>query len=120
MIHYGCHMMPEPVKTTPVTPAVTSGPATAVAERNQADLSARALAPGAAFGAIESVKASSDLLAPVGGEVVAVNSALDHNQEPINQDPYGAGWLIRIRPDGASEELLDAAAYTTYCEGRAH
>ncbi|MEI8167744.1 MAG: glycine cleavage system protein H, partial [Chloroflexales bacterium] len=67
-----------------------------------------------------SVKASSDLLAPVGGEVVAVNSALDHNQEPINQDPYGAGWLIRIRPDGASEELLDAAAYTTYCEGRAH
>ncbi len=78
------------------------------------------LNPGDSFGAIESVKASSDLYAPVGGEVVAVNSALEGDQEPINKDPYGAGWLIRLRPSGDTEELLDAAAYATYCEGRAH
>lgn len=75
---------------------------------------------GSSFGVIESVKASSDLYAPLGGEVVAVNSELESNQEPINKDPYGAGWLIRVRPSGAEEELMDAAAYTAYCEGRAH
>lgn len=77
-------------------------------------------APGDSFGVIESVKASSDLYAPIGGEVVAVNSELESNQEPINQDPYGAGWLIRMRPSGAEEELLDAAAYAAYIEERAH
>ena len=77
-------------------------------------------APGQTFGVIESVKASSDLYAPVGGEVVAVNSALEANQEPINKDPYGAGWLLRIRPSGETEELLDAAAYAAYCDERAH
>ncbi|NWF79096.1 MAG: glycine cleavage system protein GcvH [Chloroflexi bacterium] len=77
-------------------------------------------APGDSFGVIESVKASSDLYAPIGGEVVAVNSELEGNQEPINQDPYGAGWLIRMRPSGAEEELLDAAAYAAYIEERAH
>lgn len=76
--------------------------------------------PGDPFGAIESVKASSELYAPIGGEIVAVNSDLEGNQEPINQDPYGAGWLIRMRPSGAEEELMDAAAYTQYCEERSH
>jgi glycine cleavage system H protein len=78
------------------------------------------LKPGDRFGVIESVKASSDLYSPVGGEVVTVNSDLETNQEPINKDPYGAGWLIRVRPSGEREELLDAAAYGAYCEGRAH
>jgi glycine cleavage system H protein len=78
------------------------------------------LTPGQSFGVIESVKASSDLYAPVGGEVVAVNSELEANQEPINKDPYGAGWLLRVRPSGESEELIDAAAYAAYCEERAH
>jgi glycine cleavage system H protein len=77
-------------------------------------------APGQSFGVIESVKASSDLYAPVGGEVVAVNTELEGNQEPINKDPYGGGWLIRVRPSGETEELLDAEAYTKYCEERAH
>lgn len=76
--------------------------------------------PSESFGVIESVKASSDLYAPVGGEVVAVNGDLDASQEPINQDPYGAGWLIRVRPSGEEEELLDAAAYAAFCEERAH
>jgi glycine cleavage system H protein len=78
------------------------------------------LTPGQSFGVIESVKASSDLYAPVGGEVLAVNSELEANQEPINSDPYGAGWLLRIKPSGESEELLDAAAYGAFCEERAH
>jgi glycine cleavage system H protein len=77
-------------------------------------------APGDSFGVIESVKASSDLYAPVGGEVTAVNSALENDQQPINSDPYGAGWLIRMRPSGEEEELMDAAAYAAYLEGRAH
>lgn len=81
----------------------------------------KTLAPGESFGVIESVKASSDLYAPVGGEIVAVNTDLDASQEPINQDPYGAGWLIRVRPSGAEEEgLMDAAGYTAYCEDRGH
>ncbi|HMQ34894.1 MAG TPA: glycine cleavage system protein GcvH [Chloroflexaceae bacterium] len=79
------------------------------------------IAPGGSFGVIESVKASSDLYAPVGGEVVAVNSELEANQEAINKDPYGAGWLIRVRPSGAEEEgMMDAAAYAAFCESRAH
>jgi glycine cleavage system H protein len=77
-------------------------------------------APGDAFGVIESVKASSDLYAPIGGEIVAVNSALEGDQQPINGDPYGTGWLIRMRPSGAEEELIDAQAYEAYCEARAH
>jgi len=77
-------------------------------------------APGDSFGVIESVKASSDLYAPVGGEVTAVNSALENDQQPINSDPYGAGWLIRMRPSGEEEELMDAAAYAAYLESRAH
>lgn len=77
-------------------------------------------APGDSFGVIESVKASSDLYAPVGGEVTAVNSALESDQQPINSDPYGAGWLIRMRPSGEEEELMDATAYAAYLEGRGH
>ncbi len=77
-------------------------------------------APGDSFGVIESVKASSDLYAPVGGEVTAVNSVLENDQQPINSDPYGAGWLIRMRPSGEEEELMDAAAYAAYLEGRGH
>lgn len=77
-------------------------------------------APGQSFGVIESVKASSDLYAPIGGTVVAVNSDLDGNQEAINKDPYGAGWLVRLTPSGEEEELMDATAYTKYVEERAH
>jgi glycine cleavage system H protein len=78
------------------------------------------ITPGESFGVIESVKASSDLYAPVGGEVLAVNGDLDASQEPINKDPYATGWLIRVRPSGEEEELLDAEAYAKFCEDRAH
>lgn len=77
--------------------------------------------PGEVFGAIESVKASSDLNAPVGGEVLAVNEALVDNQQPINDDPYGAGWLIRLKVSGKEDpSLLDAAAYEADITERKH
>ena len=67
----------------------------------------------ASFGVIESVKAVSDLYAPVGGTVVAVNDALRTRPELLNSDPHGDGWICRIRVRDASEldALLDAGAY---------
>lgn len=68
---------------------------------------------GAACAVVESVKAASDVYAPVAGEVVAVNEQLADSPELINSDPYGEGWLFRLRPvdAGAVNTLLDAAAY---------
>lgn len=65
------------------------------------------------FGDIDSVKAVSDLYAPIAGEVVETNAALDSDPEVINQDPYERGWMIRVRPSDAGDydKLLDAAAY---------
>lgn len=77
-------------------------------------------APGEVFGVIESVKASSDLYAPVGGEVVAVNTALEDDQSPVNSDPYGSGWMLRLKASGATGELLDAAAYAHVVEEAQH
>ena len=63
---------------------------------------------------VESVKAVSDVIAPLSGEIVAVNEALGENPATINEDPYGEGWLVKVRlSDPAEREaLLDAAAYT--------
>ena len=68
---------------------------------------------GAAFGVIESVKAVSDLNAPVAGEVVAINEELFDQPEIINEDCYGAGWILKIKPSNADEidSLLDADGY---------
>jgi glycine cleavage system H protein len=72
-----------------------------------------ALEQFAAFGVVESVKAVSDLFAPVAGEVVARNEALADRPELVNGDPYGDGWLVRVRMSDAEQlaELLDATAY---------
>jgi len=69
---------------------------------------------GEVFGVIESVKASSDLYTPVGGEVVAINTALETNQETVNKDPFGEGWMIRLKVSGEEGELMDAAAYEQF------
>ena len=68
---------------------------------------------GISFGTIESVKAVSDLFAPISGEVVAINEALADKPELVNESCYDRGWLIRLRPSNPSEltALLDAAAY---------
>jgi len=63
------------------------------------------LAAGDAFGAVESVKAVSDLYAPVGGEVVEVNGTLEDSPEKINEDPYGEGWILKLRTSGEADLL---------------
>jgi glycine cleavage system H protein len=78
-----------------------------------------ALTRDAAFGVIESVKAVSDLYAPITGEVIAVNESLGTRPELVNEDCYGEGWMLVIRPDGDPVEgLLDAAGYARYVEER--
>lgn len=74
------------------------------------------LTGGEAFGVVESVKAVSDVYAPFDGEVVAVNEALGDAPQTVNEDPYGAGWIIRMRPDdpAAIDGLLDADAYDAF------
>jgi glycine cleavage system H protein len=71
------------------------------------------------FGTIEAVKAVSDLFAPLAGEVVEVNPELDDDPSLVNSDPYGAGWMIRLRLKDASEAdgLLDSAAYSALVGG---
>ena len=73
----------------------------------------RELAKDDAYAEVESVKAVSDVIAPLSGEVVAVNEALADSPERINEDPYGEGWLVKVRlADQAEvESLLDVAAY---------
>ena len=73
----------------------------------------RRLAAGDACAVVESVKAASDVYSPVAGEVTAGNARLATEPELINRDPYGEGWILRLRPSGsgASAESLDAAAY---------
>ena len=73
----------------------------------------RALEQHGTFGVVESVKAVSDLYAPVAGEVVAVNDALAGKPELVNDDPYGEGWMIRLRLTNTAEvdDLLDPEAY---------
>ena len=77
-----------------------------------------ALKKGSEAGVIESVKAASDLLSPVSGEVVAVNEALASAPEAVNSDPYGAGWLFEVKIADKSEAsgLMDAAEYEKFLE----
>jgi glycine cleavage system H protein len=71
------------------------------------------LKAGEAFGVVESVKAASDLYAPIAGTVVAVNSALQSAPEIVNRAPYAEGWMLRIKPANSADvsTLADAAAY---------
>jgi glycine cleavage system H protein len=73
------------------------------------------VAKGGSYGEVESVKAVSDLIAPLSGEVLEVNAKVTDAPETVNEDPYGDGWLVRIRMSDPSEVdvLLDAAAYKT-------
>ena len=66
------------------------------------------------FGTIEAVKAVSELYSPVAGEVVEINSRLDSEPALVNSDPYGDGWMIKMRVNGDPSGLMDAAAYKTH------
>ena len=69
------------------------------------------------FGEVESVKATSDLFSPVDGEVIEVNTGLPDNLEVLNTDPYGAGWIIKVKltDDQGLAKLLDHSAYESQC-----
>ena len=74
------------------------------------------------FGVVESVKAVSDLFAPVSGEIVEVNAELPNKPETVNQDPYGKGWMIVIAPSSKAEwdQLLTAAQYEEFLAQGGH
>jgi len=69
------------------------------------------LKPGESFGVIESVKAASDLYAPAAGTVVEVNEKLTQNPELVNSDPYGDGWLVKVKVEGEPQGLLTESEY---------
>jgi glycine cleavage system H protein len=77
----------------------------------------REVKAGESFGEIESVKAVSDLYSPVTGEVVEVNESLKDNLEVFSQDPYGQGWVMKVRvaDEAAGDELMDYASYQKQC-----
>ena len=77
------------------------------------------LAKDSSYGELESVKAVSDIIAPASGEVVAVNAAVTDRPEIVNEDPYGEGWLVRVKLSDPSEldDLLDEPAYREYLGG---
>jgi len=74
------------------------------------------VAAGKELGTLESVKAVSEFLAPVGGEVIEVNERLEDNPNLVNEDPYGEGWLVKISGSVEGEDLLDAGAYQEFLE----
>ncbi len=78
------------------------------------------LEAGKPFGTVESVKAVSDLFAPVAGKVVEVNPALTDSPELINENPYEKGWMITLEVSGPVTGLLDPAAYTAHVDAGGH
>lgn len=71
----------------------------------------QALTAGQSCGEVESTKSVSEIYAPVSGEVIDVNAALADAPETVNSDPYAEGWMVEVRVEGESEQILDAAAY---------
>ena len=81
----------------------------------------RKIARGESFGVIESVKAASDLYAPVGGTIAAVNDKLTTNPELVNTDPYGEGWILKVEMSGEPPaDLMDEDQYKKAAEASAH
>ncbi len=76
---------------------------------------------GDTFGGIESTKSVSDLYAPISGEIIEINEALLESPEIINEDPYGSGWIVRVKPYDSSEleTLLDSESYSDFIENQA-
>ena len=76
---------------------------------------------GETFGEVESVKAVSDLYSPVTGEVIEVNEKLGEEIGPLSDDPFGAGWLMKVKPtDDGTHGLMDRAAYEEFCKTAVH
>lgn len=80
----------------------------------------RSLKAGEACAVVESVKAASDVYAPVAGEVIEGNAGLADAPEAVNQDPYGSGWLLKMKLAGDASGLMDAAAYQAFLASEEH
>lgn len=80
------------------------------------------VAAGDEAGVVESVKAASDIYSPITGEVIAINEKLADNPEKVNKDPYGTGWLFRVKAADESEmdDLMDADDYAEHVESEEH
>ncbi len=80
----------------------------------------REIKKGDEFGSVESVKAASPLVSPISGTITEANSALEDEPELINAEPYGKGWIVKLKVSNPAElnDLMDAAAYAAYCESR--
>lgn len=79
-------------------------------------------AQGEQIASVESVKAASEIYAPIAGTVIAVNTELENTPELVNEDPFGAAWLLKLKPVDTSQlaSLMDAEAYEAYCATREH
>jgi glycine cleavage system H protein len=82
----------------------------------------KSLSAGEEFGVVESVKAASDLYAPISGEVTAANTDLEDDLAALSDDPFGKGWMIKLKPADRSEveTLMDRAAYEAHCKSESH
>ena len=81
-----------------------------------------AIGKGDVFGTIESTKSANDLYSPVSGEITEVNDTLPDDLDAISNDPYGKGWMLKIKVSDAGEvdALMDQAAYQDHCESESH
>ncbi len=75
---------------------------------------------GKEIGTVESVKAASEIYAPVNGEIIEINADLENAPEQVNQDPFGTGWLFKIKLSAEPTGLMNADAYTAHCASEAH
>ncbi|MCA9073272.1 MAG: glycine cleavage system protein GcvH [Planctomycetaceae bacterium] len=82
----------------------------------------KSFSAGEEFGVVESVKAASDLYAPISGEVTAANDDLEEDLAVLSDDPYGKGWMIKLKITDPSEldNLMDRAAYEAHCQSESH
>jgi glycine cleavage system H protein len=105
------------------TIGITDFAVTALTDLVYVDLPAAGsqLTTGETFGEVESVKAVSDLYAPVTGEVVEVNDGLPDDLDALSEDAFGRGWMVKVRISGGDlDSLLDRAGYLQHCESESH
>lgn len=105
------------------TIGITDFAVTALTDLVYVDLPASGsqLTAGETFGEVESVKAVSDLYAPVSGEVVEVNDGLPDDLDALSEDAFGRGWMVKVKiSDGGLDSLLDRAGYLQHCQSESH
>jgi glycine cleavage system H protein len=122
--HEWTHVESDPAGAKVATVGISSFAVEALTDLTYMDLPevGRRVKAGESFGEIESVKAVSDLYAPVSGEIAAVNETLPDHLERLSTDPYGSGWIVKIRLADETElkKLMDYSAYQKQCAEEGH